>query len=130
MIHSDPLSVRRRRYIFCLVGSARMSLRGLLGVSIPPPSLQNRSGDDNLHPPPFEDTRDRAEELFNSVMGSNFEQTDEWVPLCLVQMGLVLILDCVSAAEQSLQDLNKVQWVASQPGVLPASLHIIAGLIT
>ena len=94
-----------------------------------PPAYRIILANDNLHPPPFEGARGRAEELFNGVIGSNFEQTDEWVTLCLVQMCLVLMLDCVSSAEQSLQDLNRVQWVAFQSGVLPASLHIVGGLI-
>jgi hypothetical protein len=66
---------------------------------------------------------------FNSVVGSNFEQMDEWVTRCLIMNRLLLMLDCFSAGEQTLQDLNKVQWVASQPGVLSALLHVIAGLI-
>ena len=37
-------------------------------------------------------------------------------------MGLVLMLDCFSAAELSPQDLNKLKWVASQAGILPAPL--------
>ena len=66
---------------------------------------------------------------FNNVVGSNFEQMDEWVMRCLIKIGLVLMLDCFSAVEQSMQDLNKVQWVVSQPGAHPDLLHIIAGLI-